>query len=153
MLAFLLQYHRTLEAVYSVDKSVETLVDLLQRYRERAGDKVAEKGGSIFTKTCFLLVLLLQDKRHAVVRRPRITNRPCCFLRLKFESLFQDVMKTPKVLDRICGIYRLTVRKHKMEAERNVTKQKMNASINGSFCVPATPRKCLPVPKYVLCQV
>lgn len=64
---FRLQYHKTIEAVYSVENSVETLLDLLQRYREKAGDKVAEKGGSIFTKACFLLALLLQDKHRAVV--------------------------------------------------------------------------------------
>ncbi|TKS75147.1 Abnormal spindle-like microcephaly-associated protein -like protein [Collichthys lucidus] len=98
------KYHKTIEAVYSVENSVETLLDLLQRYREKAGDKVAEKGGSIFTKACFLLALLLQDKRRAV-----------------------EVMKLPKVLDRIRSIYRLTARKHKMDAERTVIKQKMNA--------------------------
>lgn len=61
------QYHLTIEAVYSVENSLETLLDLLQQYREKAGDKVAEKGGSIFTKACFLLALLLQDKRRAQV--------------------------------------------------------------------------------------
>uniref|UniRef100_A0A3Q3VSZ0 Abnormal spindle-like microcephaly-associated protein ASH domain-containing protein n=1 Tax=Mola mola TaxID=94237 RepID=A0A3Q3VSZ0_MOLML len=110
------KYHKTTEAVYSVENSVETLLDLLQRYREKAGDKVAEKGGSIFTKACFLLALLLQDKHRAV-----------------------EVMKLPKVLDRIHSIYRLTARKHKMDAERTVVKQKMNLSINGSFFVQATP--------------
>ncbi|XP_016409806.1 abnormal spindle-like microcephaly-associated protein homolog [Sinocyclocheilus rhinocerous] len=55
------KYNRTIDAVYDVDNSVETLLDLLQIYREKAGDKVAEKGGSIFTKACFLLVLLVQD--------------------------------------------------------------------------------------------
>ncbi|XP_062252212.1 abnormal spindle-like microcephaly-associated protein [Platichthys flesus] len=119
------KYHKTIEAVYSVENSVETLLDLLQRYREKAGDKVAEKGGSIFTKACFLLALLLLDKRRTV-----------------------EVMKLPKVLDRIRSIYRLTARKHKMDAERTVTKQKMNASINGSFFVPATPRKSKPAPKF-----
>ncbi|CAJ1061171.1 abnormal spindle-like microcephaly-associated protein [Xyrichtys novacula] len=119
------KYHKTIEAVYSVENSVETLLDLLQRYREKAGDKVADKGGSIFTKACFLLALLLQDK-HRVV----------------------EVMKLPKVLDRIRSIYRLTARKQKMDAERTVIKQKMNASINGSFYVPATPRKSNPVPKF-----
>ncbi|XP_029133780.2 abnormal spindle-like microcephaly-associated protein [Labrus bergylta] len=119
------KYHKTTEAVYSVENSVETLLDLLQRYREKAGDKVAEKGGSIFTKACFLLALLLQDKRRAV-----------------------EVMKLPKVLDKIRSIYRLTARKHKMDAERTVLKQKMNASINGSFYVPATPRKSKPPPKF-----
>uniref|UniRef100_UPI0037E7984D abnormal spindle-like microcephaly-associated protein n=1 Tax=Semicossyphus pulcher TaxID=241346 RepID=UPI0037E7984D len=119
------KYHKTTEAVYSVENSVETLLDLLQRYREKAGDKVAEKGGSIFTKACFLLALLLQDKHRAV-----------------------EVMKLPKVLDRIRSIYRLTARKHKMDAERTVIKQKMNASINGSFYVQATPRKSRPAPKF-----
>ncbi|XP_035032890.2 abnormal spindle-like microcephaly-associated protein [Hippoglossus stenolepis] len=119
------KYHKTIEAVYSVENSVETLLDLLQRYREKAGDKVAEKGGSIFTKACFLLALLLLDKRRTV-----------------------EVMKLPKVLDRIRSIYRLTARKHKMDAERTVTKQKMNASVNGSFFVPATPRKSKPAPKF-----
>lgn len=66
-LVFLSQYHKTVEAVYLVENSVETLLDLLQRYREKAGDKVAEKGGSIFTKACFLLALLLQDKHRTQV--------------------------------------------------------------------------------------
>lgn len=61
------QYHKTIEAVYSVENSVGILLDLLQRYREKAGDKVAEKGGSIFTKACFLLALLLQDRHRAAV--------------------------------------------------------------------------------------
>uniref|UniRef100_A0A3Q0T8G1 Assembly factor for spindle microtubules n=1 Tax=Amphilophus citrinellus TaxID=61819 RepID=A0A3Q0T8G1_AMPCI len=119
------KYHKTIEAVYSVENSVETLLDLLQRYREKAGDKVAEKGGSIFTKACFLLALLLQDKHRT-----------------------EEVKKLPKVLDRIHSIYRLTVRKHKMDTERTIIKQKMNASVNGSFFVPATPRKSRAAPKY-----
>ncbi|XP_038571070.1 abnormal spindle-like microcephaly-associated protein [Micropterus salmoides] len=119
------KYHKTIEAVYSVENSVETLLDMLQRYREKAGDKVAEKGGSIFTKACFLLALLLQDQHRAV-----------------------EVMKLPKVLDRIQSIYRLTARKLKMDRERSVVKQKMNASVNGSFFIPATPRKSRPVPKF-----
>lgn len=61
----------------------------------------------------------------------------------------QDVMRLPKALDRIRSIYRLTARKHKMDAERSVIKHKMNASVNGSFYVPATPRKSNPPPKYV----
>uniref|UniRef100_A0A3P8TB49 Calponin-homology (CH) domain-containing protein n=1 Tax=Amphiprion percula TaxID=161767 RepID=A0A3P8TB49_AMPPE len=123
------KYHKTIEAVFSVEDSVETLLDLLQRYREKAGDKVAEKGGSIFTKACFLVALLLQDKHRA-----------------------QEVMKLPKVLDRIRSIYRLTARKHKMDAERTIIKQKINASINGSFFVSATPRKSRPAfaPDWVL---
>uniref|UniRef100_A0A8C5DUW6 Calponin-homology (CH) domain-containing protein n=1 Tax=Gouania willdenowi TaxID=441366 RepID=A0A8C5DUW6_GOUWI len=111
------KYHKTTAAVYSVDSSVETLLDLLQRYREKAGDKVAEKGGSIFTKACFLLVLLLQEPKRA-----------------------EEVMKMPRVVERIRSIYRLTARKHKLDAERTIMKQKTNASINGSFFIPATPR-------------
>ncbi|XP_028299451.1 abnormal spindle-like microcephaly-associated protein isoform X2 [Gouania willdenowi] len=119
------KYHKTTAAVYSVDSSVETLLDLLQRYREKAGDKVAEKGGSIFTKACFLLVLLLQEPKRA-----------------------EEVMKMPRVVERIRSIYRLTARKHKLDAERTIMKQKTNASINGSFFIPATPRKSRPVPKF-----
>uniref|UniRef100_A0A3B4BKW6 Abnormal spindle-like microcephaly-associated protein ASH domain-containing protein n=1 Tax=Periophthalmus magnuspinnatus TaxID=409849 RepID=A0A3B4BKW6_9GOBI len=119
------KYHETIEAVYSVESSVDTLLELLQRYREKAGDKVAEKGGSIFTKACFLLALLLQDKRRAL-----------------------EVTKIPKAVDRLQSIYRLTARKHKMDADRTVTKQKMNASINGSFYIQATPRKTRPAPKF-----
>ncbi|MEQ2263283.1 hypothetical protein XENORESO_005595, partial [Xenotaenia resolanae] len=119
------KYHMTIEAVYSVENSLEILLDLLQKYREKAGDKVAEKGGSIFTKACFLLALLLQDKCRA-----------------------EEVVKLPRALDRIRSIYRLTARKHKMDEERTIIRQKINASINGSFFVPATPRKSRPIPKF-----
>uniref|UniRef100_A0A674A6I7 Assembly factor for spindle microtubules n=1 Tax=Salmo trutta TaxID=8032 RepID=A0A674A6I7_SALTR len=112
------KYDKTIEAVYAVENSVDTLLDLLQIYREKAGDKVADKGGSIFTKACFLLIILLQDQ-----------------------------YRLSKAVDRLRSIYRLTARKHKMDAERTVVKQKMGASINGSFIVPATPRKSKPVPK------
>ncbi|KAK5616335.1 hypothetical protein CRENBAI_014028 [Crenichthys baileyi] len=119
------KYHMTIEAVYSVENSLEILLDLLQKYREKAGDKVAEKGGSIFTKACFLLALLLQDKRRA-----------------------EEVVKLPRALERIRSIYRLTARKHKMDEERTIIRQKINASINGSFFVPATPRKSRSTPKF-----
>uniref|UniRef100_A0A6Q2ZL10 Calponin-homology (CH) domain-containing protein n=1 Tax=Esox lucius TaxID=8010 RepID=A0A6Q2ZL10_ESOLU len=122
------KYDQTTEAVYAVENSVDTLLDLLQIYREKAGDKVAYKGGCIFTKTCLLLVILLQDKR-------------------------REMRKLPKAVERLHSIYRLTARKHKMEAERTVVKQKMNASINGSFIIPATPRKSKPMPKYVILKM
>uniref|UniRef100_A0A8C8J5U1 Calponin-homology (CH) domain-containing protein n=1 Tax=Oncorhynchus tshawytscha TaxID=74940 RepID=A0A8C8J5U1_ONCTS len=123
------KYDKTIEAVYAVENSVDTLLDLLQIYREKAGDKVADKGGSIFTKACFLLIILLQDQYRAL-----------------------EVRKLSKAVDRLRSIYRLTARKHKMDAERTVVKQKMGASINGSFIVPATPRKSKPVfsPDWVL---
>uniref|UniRef100_A0A9J8D4B1 Assembly factor for spindle microtubules n=1 Tax=Cyprinus carpio carpio TaxID=630221 RepID=A0A9J8D4B1_CYPCA len=120
------KYNRTIDAVYDVDNSVETLLDLLQIYREKAGDKVAEKGGSIFTKACFLLVLLVQDERRAMV----------------------GLRKLPKVSDRIRSICRLTLRKCKMDAERNKVKQKMNTSLNGSFLLQATPRKSKPMARF-----
>ncbi|XP_050950699.1 abnormal spindle-like microcephaly-associated protein isoform X2 [Labeo rohita] len=119
------KYNRTIDAVYDVDNSVETLLDLLQIYREKAGDKVADKGGSIFTKACFLLVLLVQDERRAM-----------------------EVRKLSKTSDRIRSIYRLTLRKYKMDAERNKVKQKMNTSLNGSFLLQATPRKSKPVARF-----
>lgn len=58
-------------------------------------------------------------------------------------------MNLPKVLERIRSIYRLTARKHQKDAERTFVKQKMNASLSGSFFVQATPRKSRPIPKYV----
>ncbi|XP_051551033.1 abnormal spindle-like microcephaly-associated protein homolog isoform X4 [Myxocyprinus asiaticus] len=118
------KYNRTIDAVYDVNGSVETLLDLLQIYREKAGDKVADKGGSIFTKACFLLVLLVQDERRAM-----------------------EVRKQPKTSDRIRSIYRLTLRKCKMDAERSRVKQKMNATLNGSF-LQATPRKSKPMARF-----
>ncbi|MBN3307145.1 ASPM protein, partial [Amia calva] len=119
------KYDKTTEAVYDVENSIDTLLELMQIYREKAGDKVADKGGSIFTKTCFLLVILLQDHQRAL-----------------------EVRKLPKVAERVCSIYRLTARKHKMDAERTVTRQKMNVSLNGSFFSQATPRKARALPRY-----
>ncbi|KAF3835455.1 hypothetical protein F7725_028013 [Dissostichus mawsoni] len=82
------KYHKTIEAVYSVENSVETLLDLLQRYREKAGDKVAEKGGSIFTKACFLLALLLQDKYRVVVRSSSDINTvEICYYRIRTNQI------------------------------------------------------------------
>ncbi|XP_036375779.1 abnormal spindle-like microcephaly-associated protein [Megalops cyprinoides] len=119
------KYDKTTEAVYAVENSVDTLLDLLQIYREKAGDKVADKGGSIFTKTCFLLAILLQDEQRA-----------------------SEVKRLPKAMDRIRSIYHLTLRKHKMDAERTVTRQKLNVSLNGSFFTQATPRKPKPKPRF-----
>ncbi|RXM34307.1 Abnormal spindle-like microcephaly-associated protein-like [Acipenser ruthenus] len=118
------KYEKTTGAVYEVEHSIDTLLDLLQIYREKAGDKVADKGGSIFTKTCFLLTILLQDERKAL-----------------------DVRKLPKAEDRIRSIYKLTARKHKMDAKLTITRQKMNMSLNGSFFAQATPVKTRLVPK------
>ncbi|KAG7258610.1 hypothetical protein CRUP_012560 [Coryphaenoides rupestris] len=119
------KYHKTVEAVYAVENSAETLLDLLQRYREKAGCKVTDKGGSIFTKACFLLALLLQDHRWA-----------------------QEVRNLPKALERIRSIYRLTTRKHQMDTERTIVKQKMNASTNRGFSVQTTPHQSRPVRRF-----
>ncbi|CAL8347638.1 unnamed protein product [Gadus morhua 'NCC'] len=120
------KYHKTVAAVYLVENSVETLLDLLQRYREKAGDKVADKGGSIFTKACFLLALLLQDRHRAL-----------------------EVSKLPKALDRIRSVYRLTARKYKMDTERTIIKHKMNsAGSSSSFLAQPTPRKSRPVRRF-----
>ncbi|MBN3324494.1 ASPM protein, partial [Atractosteus spatula] len=118
------KYDKTTDAVYDVDHSIDTLLDLLQIYRDKAGDKVADKGGSIFAKTCFLLVILLQNTQRAV-----------------------EVRNLPKAVDRICSIYRLTARKHKMDAARTLTRQKMNVSLNGSFFSQTTPHKTKAIPR------
>ncbi|XP_016403085.1 abnormal spindle-like microcephaly-associated protein homolog [Sinocyclocheilus rhinocerous] len=60
-----------------------------------------------------------------------------------------EVRKLPKILDRIRSTYRLTLRKCRMDAERNKVKQKMNTSLNGSFLLQATPRKSKPVARFV----
>uniref|UniRef100_A0A674IVM1 Abnormal spindle-like microcephaly-associated protein ASH domain-containing protein n=1 Tax=Terrapene triunguis TaxID=2587831 RepID=A0A674IVM1_9SAUR len=110
------KYERTTQAVYEVENSVDTLLDLLQMYREKAGDKTSEKGGSIFTKTCCLLAILLKDSKRA-----------------------SDIRSTSRAASRIHSLYRLTARKHKMDAERTLSKHKMHTSMSGSFFVPVTP--------------
>lgn len=108
------KYEKTTSAVYAVENCIDTLLELLQRYREKPGDKVADKGGSIFTKTCCLLAVLLKT-----------TNRA------------SDVRSRSKVVDCIYSLYKLTARNHKMNTERILHKQK-NSSMNISF-IPETP--------------
>ncbi|KAF0875927.1 ASPM protein, partial [Crocuta crocuta] len=109
------KYEKTTAAVYNVENCIDTLLDLLQMYREKPGDKVADKGGSIFTKTCCLLAILLKT-----------TNRA------------SDVRSRSKVVDRIYSLYKLTARKHKMNTERILYNQKKNSSISIPF-IPETP--------------
>ncbi|XP_069330968.1 abnormal spindle-like microcephaly-associated protein homolog [Eulemur rufifrons] len=109
------KYEKTTSAVYDEEHCVDTLLELLQMYREKPGDKVADKGGSIFTKTCCLLAILLKT-----------TNRA------------SDVRSRSKVVDRIYSLYKLTARKHKMHNERMLYKQKTNSSVSIPF-FPATP--------------
>ncbi|KAK2492808.1 hypothetical protein MC885_007582 [Smutsia gigantea] len=75
------KYEKTTSAVYDVENCVDTLLDLVQMYREKPGDKIADKGRSIFTKTCCLLAVLLKTTNRAspawVLRRDdmeEITN-------------------------------------------------------------------------------
>ncbi|XP_041599787.1 abnormal spindle-like microcephaly-associated protein isoform X3 [Vulpes lagopus] len=109
------KYEKTTAAVSDAENCIDTLLDLLQMYREKPGDKVADKGGSIFTKTCCLLAVLLKT-----------TNRA------------SSVRSKSKVVDRIYSLYKLTARKHKMNTERTLYKQKMNSSISTPF-IPETP--------------
>ncbi|XP_074164767.1 abnormal spindle-like microcephaly-associated protein isoform X2 [Sminthopsis crassicaudata] len=109
------KYEKTVPAVYEVENWIDTLLELLQTYREKSGDKVADKGGSIFTKTCCLLAILLKTSRRA-----------------------SEIRSRPKVVNRICSLYTLTARKHKMYTERIITKKKMNPT-NGHFFIPPTP--------------
>ncbi|XP_069088229.1 abnormal spindle-like microcephaly-associated protein [Pleurodeles waltl] len=115
------KYEKTTQAVYAVDNSVDTLTELMQTYREKAGDKVADKGGSIFTKTCCLLAILSLDTKRAL-----------------------EIRAVPKAVDRICSIYKLTARKHKMDAQRTLSKRMMSSvsapfSRNATFAMQATP--------------
>ncbi|NWU36083.1 ASPM protein, partial [Hylia prasina] len=110
------KYERTTRAVYEAENSVDTLLDLLQTYRGKAGDKVSEKGGSIFTKTCCLLAILSKDSKRAL-----------------------EIRGMPRTVSCIQSLYKLTVRKHRMDAERTLVKQKTNSALGGGSSVPVTP--------------
>nr|XP_056700702.1 abnormal spindle-like microcephaly-associated protein [Euleptes europaea] len=110
------KYERTTHAVYAVENSVDTLLDLLQMYRERAGDKISERGGSIFTKTCCLLALLLKDSARAF-----------------------EIRSSPRVIACLRSLFKLTSRKHQMDAQRTLVKQKTRAFRNGHSSVLVTP--------------
>uniref|UniRef100_A0A8C6S2L6 Abnormal spindle microtubule assembly n=1 Tax=Nannospalax galili TaxID=1026970 RepID=A0A8C6S2L6_NANGA len=66
------KYEKTTSTVYNAENCIDTLLELLQMYREKPGDKVAEKSGSIFTKTCCLLAVLLKTTQWASVSIDRI---------------------------------------------------------------------------------
>ncbi|NXF54131.1 ASPM protein, partial [Oceanites oceanicus] len=110
------KYERTTQAVYEVENSIDTLLDLLQMYRGKAGDKISEKGGSIFTKTCCLLAILSKDSKRAL-----------------------EIRSIPRAVTCIQSLYKLTARKHKMDAERTLVKQKTNTFLSGTSFVPVTP--------------
>ncbi|NXO86157.1 ASPM protein, partial [Sitta europaea] len=110
------KYERTTQAVYEAENSIDTLLDLLQMYRGKAGDKVSEKGGSIFTKTCCLLAILSKDSKRAL-----------------------EIRGMPRTVSCIQSLYKLTARKHRMDAERTLVKQKTNTALGGGSSVPKTP--------------
>ncbi|XP_038205101.1 abnormal spindle-like microcephaly-associated protein [Arvicola amphibius] len=104
------KYEKTTSAVYEVKNCVDTLLQLLQVYQQKPGDKVAEKSASIFTKTCCLLAVLF-----------------------KTEHCASDVQSRTKVIDRICHLYKCTVPKHKVNTEGLFDKQKKNPYIAFPF--------------------
>ncbi|KAM4860799.1 abnormal spindle-like microcephaly-associated protein [Thomomys bottae] len=106
------KYEKTTSAVYEVENCVDTLLELLQMYREKPGDKIADKSGSIFTKTCCLLAVLFKTRNQA-----------------------SDVRIRSKVIDCIYSLYKLTARKHKINVDRIVRKQKKSATV----CMPLLP--------------
>ncbi|KAM6455279.1 abnormal spindle-like microcephaly-associated protein [Liasis olivaceus] len=112
------KYERTIDAVYTVENSIETLLDLLQMYRERAGDKTSEKGGSIFTKTCCLFAHLSKDSRRA-----------------------SEIQNNHKVVACLRRLFKLIARKHQMDVQRMLAKQKLDAYINGQSSIPVLPVK------------
>ncbi|XP_032883883.1 abnormal spindle-like microcephaly-associated protein isoform X3 [Amblyraja radiata] len=118
------KYEKTASVVYEVDSSVDTLLDLLYMYRGKAGDKTSDKCGSIFTKVCCLLAILSQESTKAL-----------------------EVRSMPKAADRIRSIYKLTERKHTMDANRINVKQRMQTPHNGSLYIPATPVRTRAVSK------
>ncbi|XP_062919928.1 abnormal spindle-like microcephaly-associated protein [Mobula hypostoma] len=118
------KYEKTASVVYEVDNSIDTLLELLYTYRGKAGDKTSDKCGSIFTKVCCLLAILSQDSKNAF-----------------------EVRSLPKAVDRIRNVYKLTARKHKMDADRVNVKQRMQAPLNGSLYIPATPVRTRAVSK------
>ncbi|KAF6073098.1 assembly factor for spindle microtubules [Phyllostomus discolor] len=114
------KYEKTTPAVCGVEACVDTLLELLQMYREKPGDKVADKSRSIFSRTCCLLVVLLKATGHA-----------------------SDVWNRPKVVDCVCSIYRLTARKHGVSRERTPCGHNKNASRS----TPGAPVRSRAVPR------
>ncbi|NWX99142.1 ASPM protein, partial [Nothoprocta ornata] len=110
------KYEKTTQAVYEVENSIDTLLDLLQMYRGKAGDKISEKGGSIFTKTCCLLAIISKDSKRAL-----------------------EIRSMPRAVTCIQSLYKLTARKHRMDAERTLVKQKTSTCTSGTPFVPVTP--------------
>ncbi|KAM5302162.1 abnormal spindle-like microcephaly-associated protein [Glossophaga mutica] len=119
----LAKYEKTTPAVCGVEACVDTLLELLRTYREKPGDRVADKSRSIFTKTCCLLAVLLRATSPA----PDVRNRS-------------------KVVDCVYSIYKLTARKHGLNAERTPCEQSKNGSRSSPF-PPERPGRSRAVPR------
>ncbi|GAB1285499.1 Abnormal spindle-like microcephaly-associated protein homolog [Apodemus speciosus] len=104
------KYDKTISAVSDAENCVDTLLELLQVYRQKPGDRVAEKSASIFTRTCCLLAVLLKTEQ-------------CAF----------DAQSRSKVIDRIYRLYKFTVPKHKVNTQGLFDKQKQNSCIGFPF--------------------
>lgn len=117
------KYEKTTPAVSGAEACVDTLLELLQMYREKPGDKVADKSRSIFSRTCCLLVVLLQ----AAGRASGVWNRS-------------------KVVDCVYSVYRLTARKHGVNRERAPCGRSKNASRSTAF-TPGAPVRARAVPR------
>ncbi|XP_070581728.1 abnormal spindle-like microcephaly-associated protein homolog [Ptychodera flava] len=111
----LAKYDKTVDAVYEVTDSIATITDLLSIYRD--------KGCSIFTKSCTLMVAFCQKRGRA-----------------------QEIVRIPKISDKLRSIHALSARKQKMNAQRAAVRNKtLNASTLStstfSASILATPSK------------
>lgn len=57
------KYENTAPAVYDAENCTDTLMELLQIYREKPGDKVPEKSRIIFTKNMLSVGCAAADNR------------------------------------------------------------------------------------------
>ncbi|XP_076348317.1 abnormal spindle-like microcephaly-associated protein homolog [Tachypleus tridentatus] len=106
----LAKYDKTVDSVWTVTGSLDTLLDLLRIYRE--------KGETIFSKVCTLLWIFFQDPGKASV----------------ITTIDQLVMKSNKnVMEKIQSLHYLTCRRHKMEEERKLTKARLSTTLSSSF--------------------
>lgn len=117
------KYEKTTWAVRGVDGCTDTLLELLQTYRAKPGDRVADKSAGIFTRACCLLAVLAQTADRA-----------------------SDVHNRSKVVDCVCSLYKLTARKHRMNTDRILHKQSKSSPASPPF-IPETPARTGVVPR------
>ncbi|CAK6442302.1 unnamed protein product [Pipistrellus nathusii] len=115
------KYERTVAAVSAVDGCVDTLLGLLRVYREKPGDRLADKSGDIFTRTCCLLAALLRATGPATEAQVR-----------------------SKVAGCVSSIYRLTAQKHRADSERTLPGPSHNSSASLPR-LPESPARARPV--------